>query len=126
MEQLSRKFDLEKRCTDFGVAVISLCKKIPQDAITRPLISQIVRSATSIGANYAEALGGSSKRDFGNKIFICRKEAQETRHWLNMISSAAEVSTAELDKLKNEAHELILIFQRINSTLSAKVRKIDN
>ena len=54
-------YDLEERTAKFGESIIVLCKKIKQDTITRPLISQLVRSATSIGANYMEANGASSK-----------------------------------------------------------------
>ncbi|MEK7170778.1 MAG: four helix bundle protein [Patescibacteria group bacterium] len=77
MEQVPRR-DLEDRTAKFGLEVIRLCKTLPQDAISRPLISQIVRSSTSVGANYAEAQGASSKKDFSNKIYLCRKEVQET------------------------------------------------
>ena len=59
-----------------------------QDAITRPIINQLVRSGISIGANYMEANAVSSKKDFKNKIYICEKEAQETKHWLRMINAA--------------------------------------
>jgi len=54
----------------------------------KPLISQLVRSSTSVGANYCEANGASSKKDFKNKIHICKKEVQESKHWLHMISVA--------------------------------------
>src|SRR3990167_7855007 len=82
-----RQYDLEERAAAFGEAVLRLCKSTRQDVITRPLILQLVRSATSVGANYMEANGASSKRDFTNKIFICKKECQETKHWLRMLSS---------------------------------------
>ncbi len=79
MNQTERKYDLEERTALFGESVIKLCKIIKQDNITAPIINQLVRSATSIGANYMEANGASSKRDFVNKIFICKKESQETK-----------------------------------------------
>ncbi|MDH4329998.1 MAG: four helix bundle protein [Candidatus Moranbacteria bacterium] len=68
-------YDLEERTAVFGEDVIILCKKISKNEITKPLISQIIRSATSVGANYLEANGASSKKDFRNKIFICKKES---------------------------------------------------
>ena len=107
--------DLEDRTEKFGLEVIRVCKTIPQDAISRPLISQIVRAATSVGANYAEAQGASSKKDFANKIYICRKEVQETRHWLKMLSGVSSDSAIKV--LSGECHELILIFQKISSSL---------
>mgnify|MGYP001592194983 CR=1 FL=1 len=105
------KYDLEERTANFGKNVIRFCKKIPLDPISRPLISQVVRSSTSIGANYAEVQGGSSKKDFANKIYLCRKEAQETRHWLKMMEEISDLP--ELRSLQNECQELILIFQKI-------------
>jgi four helix bundle protein len=67
------------------------------DSILNPLVNQLVRSATSIGANYMEANGASSKKDFQNKIFIYKKEAQETKHWLRMISVCQEDKKDELE-----------------------------
>jgi len=60
------KYDLEERTLKFAESIIGLCKKVPQNPITLPIISQLIRAATSIGANYAEANGASSKKDFKN------------------------------------------------------------
>lgn len=114
------KYDLEERTARFGIEIIKFCRTIKQDAIIRPLISQLVRSATSIGANYMEANGASSKNDFRNKIFICKKEAQETKHWLRMLSEVIPDKTNELRKLWRECQELTLIFQKITTSLKEK------
>ena|SRR3989339_1224914 len=110
-------YDLEDRTAKFGEEVIRFCKTIKQDVISRPIISQIVRSATSIGANYCEANGASSKKDFRNKIHICKKEAQETKHWLRMIAQCEANKKEELTKLWKEGQELTLIFGKIVSKL---------
>lgn len=73
-------FDLEERTARFGEDIIRLCKQLPKNDITRPLINQLIRSATSVGANYMEANSANSKKDFRNKIYISKKEAQETQH----------------------------------------------
>ena len=117
MTKKDTKYDLEKRTSKFGEDVIIFCQSISQDTITRPLISQIVRSATSVGANYMEANGASSKKDFKNKIHICKKEIQESKHWLHMISVAYPKKSVEARKLWKEAQELTLIFGKIISTL---------
>ena len=118
MNQLSKnKYDLEERTAKFGGAVIVFCKSLKQDPISRPIISQIVRSATSVGANYVEANGASSRKDFTNKTFICKKEAQETRHWLKMLVYSFPDKENEIKPLMAECHELILIFQKICSSL---------
>ena len=117
MTQGSNTYDLEERTAKFGEDVIVLAKSIKLDSINRPLISQIIRSATSIGANYMEANGGSSKKDFRNKIHICKKEAQETQHWLRMLNTAVPERKEELRVLWKECHELVLIFQKITNSL---------
>ena len=80
----SKKYDLEERTYVFGKKIIELCQNTSQTLITNPIISQLIRSGTSIGANYREANGASSKQDFRNKVFICKKEAKETEYWLKM------------------------------------------
>jgi len=68
-----QKFDLEERTARFGESVIAFAKKIPRNPVTVSLISQVVRSGTSIGANYCEADDAVSKKDFRNKIGIAKK-----------------------------------------------------
>lgn len=110
-------YDLEERTAKFGENIIELCKSIKQDAITRPIINQLVRSGTSIGANYMEANAASSKKDFKNKIFICKKEAQETKHWLRMMAKCVPEKKESLINLWKECQELVLIFGKIVSSL---------
>jgi len=106
-------YDLEERTAKFGENVIVLCQKIRQTNVTAPLVNQLVRPATSVGANYMEANGASSKKDFRNKVFICKKESQESKHWLRMLASALPEMAAEFRKLWQEAQEFTLIFQKI-------------
>ncbi len=117
MNQTTKVYDLEERTAKFGESIILFCKTTSKDAILNPLINQLVRSATSIGANYMEANGASSKKDFKNKIFICKKEAQETKHWLRMIAVHSPERKDDLRVLWKESQELTLIFQKITSTL---------
>ena len=111
------KYNLEERTAKFGENTIRFCKNLDQNIISKPLINQLIRSATSIGANYMEANGASSRRDFSNKIFICKKEAQETKHWLRMLAEAQPDTKKEIGILWKEAQELTLIFQKITSSL---------
>ena len=110
---MSKNYDLEERTAKFGMDVIRLCKLLPLNEITRPLINQLIRSATSIGANYMEANGVDSKKDFKAKIAICRKEAKEVMHWLRMMAEAVPEKAGELRLHGKEAHELSLIFGAI-------------
>ncbi|HEY4480931.1 MAG: hypothetical protein UV99_C0007G0005 [Parcubacteria group bacterium GW2011_GWC1_43_61] len=120
MTQISNKYDLEERTAKFGESIIEFCIKAKQDAINKPIINQLIRSATSIGANYMEANGASSKKDFGNKIFICKKEAQETKHWLRMMTKCEPERLEDLRKLWRECQELTMIFQKINNSMKSK------
>lgn len=114
------KFNLEERTALFGEAIIRFCKGLKQDSINKPIISQIIRSATSIGANYCEANGASSKKDFQNKIFICKKESQETKHWLRMMAQCEPGKKEQLTELWKECQQLTLIFGKIVSTMRNK------
>jgi four helix bundle protein len=108
-----RKFDLEERTAAFGEAVVGFAKRIPRSPINDPLIGQLIRAAASIGANYCEAADGVSRRDFRNKIGLCRKESRETKHWLRMMATANDECKAEARSLWREARELNLIFSKI-------------
>ncbi len=119
--QLNAKHDLQERTAKFGEDVIIFCKTLERNVISLPLISQIVRSATSIGANYMDANSASSKKDFTNKIFICKKEAEETKHWLRMLSSCFPDKKDELRLLWKEAQELTMICQKITNSPRAKI-----
>jgi|SRR3989344_5964068 len=116
MEKQITKYDLEDRTAKFGEEIIVFCKGLKKDVVLFPLISQIVRSATSIGANYMEANGASSRKDFTNKIFICKKESQETKHWLRMIMSCVPEEKTKLEEFLQEANELSMIFGKIAYT----------
>lgn len=107
------KYDLERRTAQFGVEVIKFAKKIPRDVITMNLISQLVKSATSIGANYCEANDAESRKDFIHKISICKKESHEVCHWLRMVIAAFPDFDPEARNLWGEAKELTLIFSSI-------------
>ena len=117
MNDSGKKYDLEERTAKFGENVISFCKSLPHNTINKPLISQLIRSSTSVGANYMEANGASSRKDFKNKIFICKKEVQETKHWLRMIASANPPNKINTYRLWQESQELTLIFGKIVSSL---------
>ena len=114
------KYDLEERTTLFGGNVISFIKSVEKNSLLQPLLTQLIRSSTSIGANYCEAIEASSRKDFINKIYICKKEAHETKHWLRMIVNYLPDKNP-CKELWQEAHELVLIF----SSITSKSKQID-
>ena len=107
------KYDLEERTTKFGEKIIKFAQSIKLDEITKPLVVQLVKAGTSIGANYREANEGSSKKDFRNKICISKKESNETTYWLRLIAKAVPEKYKEAKILWGEAHEYTLIFGKI-------------
>jgi len=114
-----QKYDLEERTAEFAERIIDFSKKLPQNRITKPLINQIVRSGTSIGANYSEADEANSKKDFINKIAIAKKETKETKYWLRLIAYT-------LPEFKDEARELWKEAQELNLILAAIIRNSNN
>ncbi|MBI2196730.1 four helix bundle protein [Candidatus Daviesbacteria bacterium] len=112
-DKITKKFDLEDRTAKFGEGVIKLCQKIPRGPITDPLITQLVKCGTSVGANYSEADDAESRMDFKHKIGICKKETREAKHFIRMIVVAVSVLKEEAKPLWQEAKELNLIFNSI-------------
>lgn len=107
------KYDLEERTAEFGENIIRFCNKIQRSPITNPLITQLIKSGTSVGANYCEADDAESKQDFRHKIGIVKKECRETKHFIRMIVIAVPNLKEEARILWQEAKELNLIFNRI-------------
>ena len=107
------EYDLEERTITFAQKVIGFAKSLETSHITKPIISQLIRSATSIGANYSEADGAESRKDFKHKIALCKKEAKETRYWLRIIAEAIPERVDDCRILWKEAQELTLIFSKI-------------
>ncbi len=96
--------------------MIKLCQLFKETNISKLIIDRLIRAATSIGANYREANNASSRRDFKSKIFICKKESQETKYWLQLLKGLINAKT-EVDNLIDECHQFNLIFQKIVSTM---------
>jgi len=119
MNNDSQKYNLEDRTVKFSEDIIIFLKKLKKDVLIMPLANQLIRSATSIGANYCEANGASSKKDFKNKIYICKKEAKETKYWLQLIGKADLSNTEECRKLWKETQELTMIFSKIVITIES-------
>jgi len=110
-------FDIKERTSNFAIRIIKLTKKFPKDIASRELAKQLIRSGTSIGANVEEADGAPTRKDFFYKISIAKKEAKETKYWLNIIIKAEILynpsNKKEAEELFNEAHELSNILSSI-------------
>ena len=119
-EPINKKYDLEERTAKFGEDTIKFLRILPRDAIILPLITQLVRCATSVGANYCEADDSESGTDFRHKVGICKKEARECKHFLRMLATALPERKEELRKLWLEANELNLILNTIYKKVGDK------
>jgi len=114
------EYDLEEKLEVYGERIIDLAKKTPKNIVTNPILSQLIRSGTSIGANYMEANGASSRQDFRNKIYICKKESKETMHWLRMLARSCEEVKDDCRDLWDKTQGYAKMFSKIVSSLRNK------
>jgi four helix bundle protein len=110
------KKDLEKQTKRFSLTIIKFTASLPRTREADILARQLLRSATSIGANYREANRGVSRPDFANKIGTVQKEASETQYWLELFIESDILKTPPT-ALHNEASELLAIFTAIGKKL---------
>lgn len=113
-------YDLEERTAKFAEEIISFIKKLPKTTIYQSITIQLLRAATSVGANYCEADDAHSKKDFCHKIGICKKESRETKYWLRLINGIFPEFKDKTRELWREAQELNLIFAAIVRKKSGK------
>ncbi len=106
-------YDLEERTFLFAKNVAKFCLQLKKDDINYIYIKQVVRSSSSVGANYIEANESLGDKDFKLRIKTCRKEAKETAYWLRLIIAANSSVETEAIALYNEAIELKKIFSAI-------------
>jgi four helix bundle protein len=118
MTNESKTFDLRERLLKFSKRILEIVKMLPRSPESDVLRKQLAAAGTSIGANYEEADGAISKRDFTHKMVIARKEANETKYWLRVISGDF-IQSDEIDGDIKEATEIIKIF----SSIISKTRK---
>ncbi|OGB73767.1 hypothetical protein A3K24_02985 [candidate division Kazan bacterium RIFCSPHIGHO2_01_FULL_44_14] len=101
--------DIYERCVRFSEVAVAVLRKLKPDYIDRVLIVQLVRSATSVGANMMEASESVSKRDFVNRLSIALKEAKESRYWIKLLA----VTHSEVESLLVESDEIVKILATI-------------
>lgn len=112
--------DLRKRTYRYSIDIIELFDKVPKDSVSQIIGKQLLRSATSIGANIIEAQASSSRKDFTNFIIHSLKSANESLYWLGLLRDAKRVKDLELEPLLKETHELANILGSSVLTLKGK------
>lgn len=122
------KTQLKRRTQQFAIAVIKFTESLPSGRAINVLSNQLLRSSTSVGANYRSACKGKSTADFINKIVIVEEEADESIYWLELMEESGLVQSELINPLKKEADELTAIFTAIGKTSRANqtINRIKN
>jgi len=110
------KTELKQRTKKFALEVIKFTEQLPSGRALNILVNQLLRSSTSVGANYRSACKGKSSADFINKIIIVEEEADESVYWLELMEESGLVHLKLTAPLKQEANELTAIFTAIGKT----------
>ena len=122
MNDQKKRYDLEERTLQFAKKVRTLVNSLPKSITSREDGKQLIRSSGSVGANYIEANEALSKKDFRMRIKICRKEAKESRYWLNLIeTNGKDTLEDQRQLLSQEATELMNIFGSILRKMNEKI-----
>jgi len=112
---------MKKRTKAFALRVIALFRSLPKDEASRIIGRQILRSATSIGANYRAACRVRTGREFAAKMRIVCEEADETRYWIELLIESELMKAIRLQELHSEATELVGIFTKALDTTRRKL-----
>jgi len=111
---------LSERTVDYGLAAMEFCEALPRTAAGRHIGDQLLRSATSVAANYAEASEAESPADFVHKLKLAQKELKESRVWL--LFAARLFPGDAVESLKAESRELLLMIGKSINTASARMQ----
>ena len=101
--------DLKGRTKKFAIEVIRLCAIFPNKVEFQIITRQLIRSATSVAANYRSACRGKSKADFISKLSTVEEEADESALWLELLAELHRTPNVELNRLTDEAYQLVAI-----------------
>jgi four helix bundle protein len=118
------KTELEGRTKEFSVRIVRLIRTFPKTVDGIEMGRQLLRSGTSIGANYREANRAESKGDFIHKVGIAEKEASETVYWLELCEASPLGNTVEVRSLLAESNELLAIVTTIGRKAKGRTRRI--
>jgi len=113
LEESQKPYNIRHRCFHFAKEVVTFVSECKYDRIHFSIFDQLIRSATSIGANVVEGGSGSTKRDFINFFCIALKSANETKYWLCLIRDTISINRYKLDKLLGEVEEISKIIAAI-------------
>jgi len=119
-ETVEKTYDLRKRTKEFALQVINLCLSLPKHPQVQVIGKQLLRSGTSVGANYREGYRARSPQEFISKLGTCLQELEETTYWIELLEEGRLVPSEKLIGIKKEANELTAIFVSSIKTMKAK------
>ena len=117
------KEELISRMTILALEIIRLCEHLPKTEAGRIMGKQILRSSTSIGANYRSACRARSRADFISKVTVAEEEADETQYWLELLHKSGMIGKEEFDRLHTEANEVTAILVASGRTAKANATR---
>jgi len=118
--------ELKKRTKQFGLRCIKVVESLPNTRTADVLGKQLLRSSTSVGANYRSACRGRSKPDFISKVGIAIEEADESLYWLEMITESGLLPDKQLSELMKEGDEIVAILTASSQTAKRNLDAISN
>ena len=119
-QNVKHKIKLKDRTYQYSIKMIDFLDNLPKDSSTQIISKQLLRSATSIGANIVEAQASSSKKDFTKYFNYSLKSANESVYWLNLLKDAKKINNNQIEYLLNETKELAKILGSSILTLKGK------
>ena len=119
---MNSEIDLKERTKAFALRVIAMFVRLPRTDVARVLGKQVLRSSTSVGANYREADEGRTKAEFISKMGDSLREISESQYWLELLGESKTVKPANMAARLDEAQQLKLIF----ATIIRKTRRDDD
>ena len=122
-ESVEKTYDMRKRTKEFALQVINLTLALPKHPQVQVLGRQLLRSGTSVGANYREGYRARSPQEFISKLGICLQELEETIYWIELLEEGRLVRSEKLTGVKKEADELTAIFVSSIKTMKLKENK---
>jgi four helix bundle protein len=114
--------DLNERLLNFAVRVVKLVEALPKTIVGKRIGDQLLRSGTSVGANYEEAQGAESSSDFVHKLQVALKEMRETYYWLRLLDRAGILPSGRFTELLDEANQLCKILSKSVATAKGKAK----
>jgi four helix bundle protein len=120
---MAERSDLNERLMEYAVQIIRLVESLPKTIVNRRIGDQLLRSGTSVGANYEEAQGAESRSDFIHKLQIALKEVRESNDWVRLLARSGKVSSQQLVNIIDESTQLRAILSKAVATAKGKAKK---